>query len=205
MVSNQEAAALSCHGAFLQATGVLPPSQHRIGWSAFFLIALFPSLLVALPTYGSVEQALSSENFLLTVNRNRMSQGLQPLRQSQKLQEAARAKAQNMLREGYFSHNSPAGITPWDFIKLTGFSYQFAGENLAMNYTDPQELLQDFLLSPTHRENILSPLFSETGIAVIAGQYQGTPAIITVQMFADPAESEYNSVDSVNRPVAVNQ
>ena len=104
-----------------------------------------------------------------------------------KLQLAAEEKARHILQNGYFAHNSPEGIKPWDFIKNAGFAYDFAGENLALNYTSSYELEKDFLASPDHRDNLLSPLYSETGVAVVSGTFKGEPAVITVQMFATPA------------------
>jgi len=164
-----------------------PTRQNKSIWKALFLSIIFTCSLVAFPWQGSKQDVILTEsNFLAIVNQDRSKEGLTPLRQNQQLQMAATAKAQNMLNKGYFSHNSPDGTTPWDFIKSAGFSYQYAGENLAINYTNPNELLADFLRSPSHRDNLLSPLFTETGVAVVTGEFQGHPAVVTVQMFAAP-------------------
>jgi len=47
-----------------------------------------------------------------------------------------------MLQNNYFDHYSPSGKSPWDFIDSTGYYFQYAGENLAMNFFDSREALE---------------------------------------------------------------
>lgn len=147
------------------------------------LIVLFFSLLYA-PLAQTAEVSLDAEAVQITLNQDRVSYGLAPLAGNSLLAAAAAAKAQDILSRDYFAHTSPSGEKPWDFINEAGYKYGFAGENLALNYTSAFELQNDFMDSPAHRENLLSPLFSEVGIAVVEGEYQGQHAVITVQMFA---------------------
>ena len=113
---------------------------------------------------------------------------LLPLRINVSLSNAALSKAKHMLEYGYFSHTSPGGLKPWDFIRQEKISYAFAGENLARGYASAYELQADLLKSPSHRENLLSPIFSEIGIAVLKGTLHGDAVIITVQLFATPVD-----------------
>lgn len=158
-----------------------------IFWKIFLAVLLSGFALVAFPHEGSMELSLTGPALLQLTNQDRLREGLPALSESAELEQAARAKAEHILRNGYFAHTSPAGVQPWDFLKSIGYSYNFAGENLAINYQSAYELEKDFLESPAHRENLLSPLYTEAGIAVVAGHFQGEPAIITVQMFAAPA------------------
>ena len=144
---------------------------------------------IALPSLASFQPGISSHNVISVLNRDRKTYDLAPLNESAELTRAAQVKAQDILKKGYFAHVSPEGLLPWDFIRDQGFAYQFAGENLAINYTNSLELENAFLNSPHHRENLLSPLFSQIGVAVVEGQYHGQLAVITVQMFALPALS----------------
>lgn len=169
---------------FLAAT---PPVRTNFWiWKFLFVATLFLFAFVTLPKTEARETALSSTNLTQIINQDRIRYGLEPLTENKKLKEAAYAKARDILMNDYFAHVSPAGINPWQFIDNSGFSYAFAGENLAMNYTSAYELEQDFLQSPSHRENLLSPLFTQVGIAVVWGKLQGQNAIVTVQMFASP-------------------
>src|SRR3989344_1075380 len=90
-----------------------------------------------------------------SANQTRQSLGLAPLADSQKLDEAALLKAQNMIQNGYFSHTSPSGLTPWYWFGQVGYNYQFAGENLAVGFYESQEVYNAWMNSPSHRENLL--------------------------------------------------
>jgi len=151
---------------------------------AVLTVLLFAAMYA--PVAQTAEIALDSASLLEILNQDRIKYGLAPLESSTSLEQAALAKAQDILSGGYFAHISPAGREPWDFIKAVGFKYSFAGENLAINYTSSFELHNDFMASEHHRENLLSPLFSTVGIAVVEGSFQGKSAVITVQMFARP-------------------
>lgn len=151
---------------------------------------MFPAVLFAWPRQSALEYNLSPDNILAIVNHDRENLGLNPLRMNARLSRAAYAKAEHMLRNAYFAHTSPNGIEPWDFIKEQSFKYSFAGENLAMNYTSSYELENDLLHSPSHRDNLLSPVYSEMGIAVVEGELDGQTAVLTVQMFGSPAPDQ---------------
>jgi uncharacterized protein YkwD len=99
------------------------------------------------------------------------------------LDQAAMLKAQDMLNFDYFSHNSPEGKTPWYWIKLAGYNYQKAGENLAIGFVDGEEVMQAWEDSPSHLANLINPGYKEIGIGVARGDFQGQQITIVVQMF----------------------
>ena len=157
-----------------------------------FLIVLAVALfsLFSSPRLQASEQSLSLQGLLELTNQDRAQVGVSALEENLKLDQAAAAKARDILDKGYFSHVAPSGTKPWDFIKETGFEYAFAGENLALNYASSFELQRDFMSSPSHRENLLSPFFSHVGIAIVNGTFQGQSAVVTVVMFGSPRLSE---------------
>jgi hypothetical protein len=122
------------------------------------------------------------ENF---VNQTRQSIGLQPLSENVKLDQAAQLKAENMVQGGYFSHTSPSGITPWAWFLKAGYSYKYAGENLAIGFYDSQEVYNAWLNSPSHKANIVNPNYTQVGTAVLTGFGQNN-SIVVVQEFASP-------------------
>lgn len=138
--------------------------------------------------FSSAQAAYSADTLVAMTNSARASSGLGALSTNSKLVSAAYAKANDMLALDYFAHNSPDGKTPWDFIKGAGYNYTYAGENLAIGYTDASELFDAWMNSATHRENILSPNFREIGMAVVSGEYQGSDTLVVVQEFGAPAE-----------------
>lgn len=120
------------------------------------------------------------------VNIERAKNNLPPLQINTKLSEAAEHKAENMFQENYWAHFAPSGKTPWDFINGVSYRYDFAGENLAKNFLYSQNVVDAWMDSPTHRENILRPEFTEVGYAVRNGVLNGEETTLVVQMFARP-------------------
>jgi len=102
------------------------------------------------------------------------------------LDQAAQAKAQDMAAKDYFSHVGPDGKTPWQWISEVGYQYQYAGENLAVRFVDSEDVVQAWMASPTHRANIVKPVYTEIGVGVALGTYQGQPATYVVQYFGTP-------------------
>jgi hypothetical protein len=161
-------------------------------------LALFSVMLVAIKiftitvlTFGPILPAFSSAinipNIINLTNESRKQFSLSALTENQLLNKAAQAKADDMLAKGYFAHNSPDGKTPWDFIVATGYSYLQAGENLAVNFSEAEDVETAWMNSPGHKANILNKNFQEIGIGVAQGIYQGHNAIFVVQEFGDPA------------------
>ncbi|MCL5666464.1 MAG: CAP domain-containing protein [Patescibacteria group bacterium] len=141
------------------------------------------SLGPVLPVFSS---AITQENIIALTNESRKAYGLKELTQNNLLAVAAQAKADDMLARGYFSHNTPDGRTPWSFIETAGYSYIMAGENLAVNFTEAENVETAWMNSPGHKANILNKNFEEIGIGISQGQYQGHTAIFVVQMFGTP-------------------
>lgn len=120
-------------------------------------------------------------------NINRAQNGLPNLKENPKLNEAAMKKAQDILKLQYFDHISPTGVGPQDLAERVGYEYISIGENLAMgNFANDKELLEAWMASPGHRENILSKGFTEIGVAVLRGEYQGKKTWVAVQEFGTP-------------------
>lgn len=122
-------------------------------------------------------------------NESRIAMNEPPLVRSQKLDQAAQLKGEDMANKQYFSHDSPDGVTPWHWFKEVGYNFLYAGENLAINFTDSSDVEKAWLNSPSHRENILNIEFREIGIATVKGVYKDYPTIYIVQMFGTPAYS----------------
>ncbi|MCE9644004.1 CAP domain-containing protein [Candidatus Parcubacteria bacterium] len=123
-------------------------------------------------------------------NEARSEAALPALRPDAHLAKAALLKAEDMASRGYFSHQTPEGQEPWIFLEKAGYDYSYAGENLAVNFSDSQDVTDAWLLSPTHRANLLNADFSEVGFGVATGTYQGREAVFVVQFLAAPAGAD---------------
>lgn len=115
------------------------------------------------------------------VNEERIKQGLSPLVFDTNLRDLARPHAKDMFERGYFSHNTPDGLSPFDRMAQADIDYTAAGENLAL--APSVELAHKGLMeSPGHRANILSSDFGRVGIGVMDGGIYGR---MFVQEFRD--------------------
>jgi len=103
------------------------------------------------------------------------------------LARAAQNKANDMATKGYFSHVGPDGKEPWVWISEAGYQYRFAGENLAVRFDESSDVVNAWMASPSHRANIVKPVYTEIGIGVAQGIYEGVPATFVVQYFGTPA------------------
>ena len=120
-------------------------------------------------------------------NESRLAYNEAPLVRNPVLDRAATLKAEDMAKEGYFAHDSPEGLTPWHWFKQAGYTFLYAGENLAINFVDADEVRNAWLASPLHRANLLDVKFKEIGMATVSGVYKNGPTIYVVQMFGTPA------------------
>ena len=89
------------------------------------------------------------------VNRERQAAGREPLRFDQELARAARAHAADMFERQYFDHTSPEGETFAERVEATSYPGTPRSENIAFGYTEPRDVVQNWMASPGHRDNIL--------------------------------------------------
>jgi len=167
--------------------------KSKVYWLQFVsIIACILSLVIFLYFLfysGNVKnQALASsyspEQILLAVNTERQKKDLKPLRPNEKLTKAAQNKAQDMSDKNYFSHISPVDGKKWsDFIKESDYSYHVAGENLANGFQDVPRMVESWMNSPSHKENILNKEVTDTGIGISFGKLGDIPTIFVVQDF----------------------
>jgi uncharacterized protein YkwD len=119
-------------------------------------------------------------------NKVRSGEKVSNLSFSQKLSDAAYNKAQDMFNRNYWSHFAPDGTAPWKFVVESGYEYELAGENLAKNFLFSNGVVDAWMNSKTHRENLLRKDYTEVGFAVVNGTLNGEPTTLVVQMFGKP-------------------
>lgn len=143
------------------------------------------------PLRGPTEEVASNltvEDTLQQTNLQRSRNGLPALSTEAKLTAMAQAKVDDMFNKQYFEHESPTGVGPGDLAETAGYNYLIVGENLALgNFKDDTTLLEAWMNSPGHRENILNPKYEEIGVAVKRGVYEGRTVWMAAQEFGRPA------------------
>lgn len=113
------------------------------------------------------------EQVLVLVNNERAKQRLEALSMDWELQRVARTKSCDMAEQGYFSHQSPTYGSPFDMMRQFGISYKTAGENIASGQRTPEEVMDSWMKSQGHRENILKPDFTHLGVGYCKGGQYG--------------------------------
>ncbi|MBT2716530.1 CAP domain-containing protein [Bacillus sp. ISL-57] len=123
------------------------------------------------PETSSQLSAFEQEVVKLT-NAEREKQGLAALKIDTELSKVARIKSQDMKDNNYFDHNSPTYGSPFDMMKQFGISYKTAGENIAQGQQTPEEVVQAWMNSQGHRENIMNSSFTHIGVGYVeSGNY----------------------------------
>ena len=161
-------------------------NTHHTKIAALFLAAFVVGSVLTVGVSVVRASDITPGAVLRLTNEARKKEGLSELRQNEALSQAALAKAKDMFKNDYFAHTSPEGVTPWHWIKRSGYSYTLAGENLAINYDTASAQQKAWMKSPTHRANILHKDYQEMGVAVVEGKIDGKEARVTVQVFAKP-------------------
>ena len=125
------------------------------------------------PTVTDLPQV--REATLCLVNKQRMLHRLTPLKDAPKLDACAEAHTVSMIEDGYFGHYGPDGDTPVDRMKASGYIHSSGigyaiGENIAwgtLGLGTPRAIVEAWMASPEHRENILGTRYRESGIGVL--------------------------------------
>jgi hypothetical protein len=137
----------------------------------------------------------TSAEIISLTNLTRQSEGLPPLHPNPLLMSAAQNKASAMLAAGSWSHNTP-DATSWQFLDQVGYRYQIAGENLARNYQDSTDVINAWINSPTHKNNLLNPNYTQIGVAVATGSADQHTSTLVVQYLGTPLTTQTTSNDS---------
>ncbi|MEK7551049.1 MAG: CAP domain-containing protein [Patescibacteria group bacterium] len=160
--------------------------HHKI--IALFIVFFFTAGILMSVTKTNFPQVLgissdvSIDQLLILTNQKRQESGLGLLSLDERLNQAAQNKGNDMLAKGYWAHISPDGVTPWVFIKGAGYAYTYAGENLARGYTNSSDVVNAWMASDSHRQNMLSGNYSNVGFAVVSGSLNGEDTVLVVQM-----------------------
>ncbi len=145
----------------------------------FLLIGIGCCLAVylwkALPPDVPPEARLShlERNVFAEINQQRRNNGLGDLIWREDVARVARLHSCNMGGREFFSHEDPlVGDLKQRLIELGVNDWAFAGENIFKEtgaYDPARQAVEGWMNSPHHRENILNPAFTHTGIGVAFG------------------------------------
>jgi uncharacterized protein YkwD len=124
------------------------------------------------------------QQILTLINRNRERGGCDDLSLDRRLIDAANEHAADMARRRYFAHQSPNGDGAGDRVRETGYRWKRYGENIARGVDSPYEVVDGWMHSPAHRENIMDCRLHQMGIGLAIAR---DDTAYWVQDFATPA------------------
>ena len=128
-------------------------------------------------------EALAAE-----LNQTRKQHDLPALAYNAKLQNSACYKATEILENNNWAHQNADGTETWVWFDKAGYEYLRAAENLAKNYKTDADMIQAWLDSPKHRENLLSDKYIEQGLCERTGTLNGKRTTVTVHHFGSRNE-----------------
>lgn len=166
----------------------------KLGWVSSIskpaiYLAVFAFIFFSAGISYVIASDITAQKVIDLANADRKDKGISELSENDKLSRSAMSKAQDMTTDNYFSHNAPDGTTPWRWIEKENYDYNYAGENLAMDFVSVEKMNEAWLASPTHRANILNEKYKDIGVAVEEGIISGHSTIVVVQMFGSGDKS----------------
>ncbi|HSX58234.1 MAG TPA: CAP domain-containing protein [Candidatus Saccharimonadales bacterium] len=124
---------------------------------------------------------INKDTLITLTNQERSSRGIATLKESAKLDQSATLKGEDMFAKDYWAHFAPDGTSPWYFFTKVGYTYNWAGENLARDFSTSAGVIAGWMASQGHRDNMLNPNFQDIGISVQNGTLQGDQTTLVVE------------------------
>ncbi len=133
---------------------------------------------------------LSRSGIIKYTNEERKDYELPLLSESEQLNKVADRKVNDMFNRQYFAHTSPTGEEAKDIAADIGYDYILIGENLAKGlFEGDHSLVEGWMNSPDHRDNILKDGYEEIGIGIKMDYFNNEEIWIAVQIFGTPSDT----------------
>jgi len=124
--------------------------------------------LVEMAAQAAGQRVLDLVNQARSTRRNcgsKVFSAARPVSWSDVLAGASRLHAEDMARFSYLSHGGRDGSTPAQRVERAGYRYRAMGENIAGGQMKPEDAVTAWINSPPHCANLMSPAFTEMGVA----------------------------------------
>lgn len=156
--------------------------MRTVGAIIFLCLILTLSFLTTTKETNAAS-GIDLQEIITLTNNERADRDLHRLSTSSTLFIAAQKRADDMANREYFSHETPDGDPFWKTLEDVAYEYQYAGENLAVHFYTPEQLVSAWMRSPGHKANILNPNFEEIGVGIASGMRNGYKGYYVVQLF----------------------
>lgn len=168
----------------------------RRGASAAILAAIglgLVALTLASPgPAAAIDPRAAATELVALTNISRTSNGLPALPRDRRLGSVAVSRSEDMIARNYFAHTIPPdGRTVNDVLESLGVLFRAAGENIefnaALDFMTVQYASNDFMNSPSHRQNVLNSRWDRLGAGVAEGGGKRMYTVLFTQSPTDPA------------------
>lgn len=137
----------------------------------------------------------AERQMLELINQERATAGLNPVKLNTLLNDSSEDHSKWMIGTDEFSHTGQGGSTATERMRAADYPFEgswSSGENIAWQSErgaegiadDVAQLHQSLMESPGHRANILNPDFTEIGIGIERGEFDGFDGVVVTQNFA---------------------
>ena len=127
-------------------------------------LALLPISASPQTSGGAEPRAALAERVIERVNFHRARHGLAPLRSNARLAAAAQAHSETMRTARCFDHVCDGEGDLGSRLERAGYLYRTAAENIAAGFESPETVVDRWMRSDSHRENMLMPSLTEAGV-----------------------------------------
>ncbi|MCW2926656.1 MAG: hypothetical protein JWM86_624 [Thermoleophilia bacterium] len=117
---------------------------------------------------SNAEDDAFEKRVLELINQERAKAGLGSVGYNGTLDDAAEKHASHMSQVGKMAHDGIGDGDPGSRIRAEGWRNAW-GENVATGQTSPEQVVREWMASPTHRKNILDPSFRSMGVGYVTG------------------------------------
>jgi len=161
---------------------------HALSVIAIKSIVVVFVLFYPLSAWLSPDLALAEAKKIIELTNNLRRAVFSPaLLENRQLTQAAWQKVEDMAFNQYFAHVNPSGFSLKNWLEKAGYKYAVAGENLAVGFSRPEDVVLAWKNSPTHYSNLIDKDFKEIGVALADGKLNQIDTIFIAQYFARPA------------------
>ena len=166
-----------------------------------------PPLKAAISKITGQNTTLTQEGVIADTNTQRAQNGdLPALKEDATLDQIAMARINDMFAKQYFAHVAPDGSSAVTVASSVGYDYIAIGENLAQgNFAGDAGVVEAWMGSPGHRANMLNTHYTQIGVAVTEGMFQGEKTWLAVQIFGKPASACPATSDSLKATIEANE
>ena len=135
------------------------------------------------PTYNPPPEktSINSTRLLNLLNEKRQKRNLKLLKENKMLDYVAYLRAKTIFDEQEYTHEATrSGLTYSTVADKLGYFYASLGENLAIGYTNEEQIITDWEKSKKHADIMLKNDYTEAGIYTLGGNFYGKSGNVTV-------------------------